>query len=118
MQYGDGGAEMPMYGTENPVAGMTLRGPSALNERQSATGLLNQQVEEVSMQVAEVLKMAAEIRDRLIGSEPQVSSTAGIATPSPANCGGVFGTTSGRLHTIKAGLEEARRHLGRLLSEV
>ncbi len=111
--YNNGIEQGPMYGNQSGQAGLVGK----MAERESASNLLARQIEDISMQVSEVMKMSSEVRDRLLGSEPQQNSNA-PATSGPASCGGVLGTASGRLHTVRMGLEEAKRALSRVLTEV
>lgn len=61
------------------------------------------------------LKMSVEIRDRLLGSEPEAPQAGGGV---PVGHGGVFGTASDRLEGIRATLDAADSALSRVLSQL
>lgn len=121
MQDGNGGFG-PLYGTLGGQQGINIG--TQTNQgliiqgspvKQAAASLLAQQIEEVANQVGEVLKMSAEIRNRLVGATPENSNA---QTNPQSGGGGVFGSASGRLHTIRLGLEESKRILSHVLGEV
>lgn len=112
--YSNGVEQGPMYAQQGNLSYSGSQQSGLVATKTSAANLLAQQIEHTSMQTAEILKISAEIRERLLGPVPENAQ----AVPQPAYGGGVFASASTRLHTIEQGLEEAKRLLSAVLSEV